>query len=139
MAFIYFQIFNDHILQHNEHGSVTHTTPTPVTPVPSTSQDNVRPATHESSRIQTQSNRRRKRSLPTDESHAVLQEVLHQLKELSRSEEEVSDEESAFGDVIAIDLRKMNEENRINAQKLISEVLYLGKLGKLTFSTRVVV
>lgn len=139
MGFIYFQIFNDPILQENEHGSVTHTTPTPVTPVPSTSQDKVRAATHESSRIQTQSTRGRKRSLPTDERHAVLQEALHQLKQLSRSEKEDSDEETAFGDVVANDLRKMNEENRIHAQKLISEVLYLGKLGKLTFSTMVVV
>ncbi|XP_037779776.1 uncharacterized protein LOC119576247 [Penaeus monodon] len=114
------EIFNDPILQQNEPDSVTHTTPTPVTPVPpvpSTSQDNVRPATHKSSRIQTQSTRGRKRSLPTDERHAVLQEALHQLKELSRSEKEDSDEESAFGDVVANDLRKMNEEYRIHAQK----------------------
>lgn len=67
----------------------------------------------------------------------MLQEALHQLKELSRSEKD-SDEESAFGDVVTNDLRKMNEENRIHAQKLISEVLYLGKLGKLTFSSKVV-
>ncbi|XP_045115994.1 uncharacterized protein LOC123507302 [Portunus trituberculatus] len=132
------EIFNDPILQQNEDGSVTHTTPTPVTPVPSTSHDNVRPATPESSRIQTQTTEGRKRSLLTDERHEVLQEALHQLKELSRSEKEDSNEESAFGDVVTNDLRKMNEENRIHAQKLISEVLYLGKLGKLTFSSKVV-
>ncbi|XP_063868894.1 uncharacterized protein LOC135104973 [Scylla paramamosain] len=131
------EIFNDPILQQNEDGSVTHTTPTPVTPVPSTSHDNVPPATPESSRIQTQTTRGRKRSLLTDERHEVLEEALHQLKELSRSEKD-SDEESAFGDVVTNDLRKMNVENRIHAQKLISEVLYLGKLGKLTFTSKVV-
>ena len=67
----------------------------------------------------------------------MLQEALHQLKQVSQSEKD-SDEGAAFADVVANDLRKMNEENRIHAQKLISEVLYLGKLGKLTFSSKVV-
>lgn len=68
----------------------------------------------------------------------MLQEALYQLKELSGSEKEDSSDESAFGGVVANDLRKMNEENKIHAQKLISEVLFLGKLGKLSFSSKVV-
>ena len=68
----------------------------------------------------------------------MLQKALHQLKQLFRSEKEEGDDDSYFGGVVTNNLRKMNEENKIHAQKLISEVLHLGKLGKLSFSSKVV-
>ena len=67
----------------------------------------------------------------------MLQEALHQLKRLSQSEED-NDNDGAFGGGVTNDLRKMNEENKIIAQKLISEMLFLGKLGKLSFSSMIV-
>lgn len=137
MAFIYFQTLINRILQQTEDCSPTHTTPTPGTPVPSTPHD-VRPATPEPSRLQPQTTRGRIRSLLSDESYEVLQEAILRLKQQSRSEKEGSDDDPAFGCVVANDLRKMNEENKIHAQKLISDVLFLGKLGKLSFSSKVV-
>ncbi|KAK3883288.1 hypothetical protein Pcinc_002881 [Petrolisthes cinctipes] len=130
------EIFNDPALQQTD-DSPPHTTPTADTSVPSTSRDSVRPATPEPSRIQPQMTRGRKRSLITDERREVLQEALHQLQRLSQSEED-NDNDGAFGGVVTNDLRQMNEQNKIIAQKLISEVLFLGKLGKLSFSSMIV-
>ena len=111
MAYIYFKVFNDPILQQTEDCSPTHTTPTPGTPVPNRSLDNVQPATPEPSRIQPQTTRGGKTSLLTDQRHEVLQEAIHQRKQLSQSENEDSEDDSAFGGGVTNDLRKMNGEN----------------------------
>lgn len=67
----------------------------------------------------------------------MLQEAVQQLRAMS-SAEETTDVYSDFGNVVAHDLRQMSEESRIYAQRFISEVLFLGKVGRLSASTMVV-
>ncbi|KAK3853153.1 hypothetical protein Pcinc_040289 [Petrolisthes cinctipes] len=66
----------------------------------------------------------------------AMRAALHQLSALS-SKLDSSDECSAFGNVVANDLRLMSGENRLYAQKLIYDVLFLGKIGKLSSATKV--
>ncbi|XP_064078399.1 uncharacterized protein LOC135195826 isoform X2 [Macrobrachium nipponense] len=132
------QIFNGILLQQPEDIAPSRTTPPPGTRVPSTSREIVQSAIPEPSRNQHLTKRLIRRSTAVDEQHEVLQEALHQLRNFSRPEESENDDESDFGRVVTNDLRKMNEENKVHAQKLISEVLYIGKLGKLSSSMMIV-
>ncbi len=45
---------------------------------------------------------------------------------------------SVFGTVVANNLKEMNSENQIHAQKLIQDVIFLGRLGRLSSSTKIV-
>ncbi|XP_066951681.1 uncharacterized protein [Macrobrachium rosenbergii] len=110
------------------------TTTSPAPHVPGNSHISVTSATPGPC-IQHETNRAAKRPCVINESHEVLQEALHQLRTLSRSED---DNESDFGNVVANDLRQMSNENKIYAQKLISDVLFLGKLGRLSPSSMIV-
>ncbi|XP_064078391.1 uncharacterized protein LOC135195826 isoform X1 [Macrobrachium nipponense] len=132
------EIFNGILLQQPEDIAPSRTTPPPGTRVPSTSREIVQSAIPEPSRNQHLTKRLIRRSTAVDEQHEVLQEALHQLRNFSRPEESENDDESDFGRVVTNDLRKMNEENKVHAQKLISEVLYIGKLGKLSSSMMIV-
>ena len=67
----------------------------------------------------------------------VLQEAIHQLRALSSSQD-MCDANSDFGNVVANDMRQMSNENKIYAQKIITEILFWGKLGKLSSSTMIV-
>ncbi|XP_064121204.1 uncharacterized protein LOC135225741 [Macrobrachium nipponense] len=126
------KIFNDPLLQQTEDIAPSHTTKPPGTPVPSTSHENVQSGTPEPSRSWHSTKRGLKRPTASDKRHEVLQEALHQLRNLSQSEEGDNDDQSDFGSVVTSDLLKMNEENKVLAEKLISQVLYIGKLGKLS-------
>lgn len=71
-----------------------------------------------------------------DDSDNVMRAALYQLRAMS-SLQDKSDECTAFGHVVANDLRQMTRENRLYAQKVIYDVLFLGKLGKLSSLTKV--
>lgn len=71
----------------------------------------------------------------SDVADDVLREALHQLQSVSSTD--VNDAEGDFGQVVSNELRQINGENKIHAQKLIYEILYLGKLGKLTSATHI--
>ncbi|KAG7177287.1 hypothetical protein Hamer_G000579 [Homarus americanus] len=73
----------------------------------------------------------------SDDAENILKEALHHLQSLSSSENIINDADSDFGQVVANDLRQMSGENNIHAQKLIYEILYLGKLGRLSSSTTI--
>lgn len=81
------------------------------------------------------SNKRTKREC--EDADTVFQEAVRQLRALS-SAEEITDVYSDYGNIVAHDLRQMSEESRIYAQKFINEILFLGKLGKLSASTMIV-
>lgn len=69
-----------------------------------------------------------------DDTDSVLDEALKQLRNMSP---ERGDENSDFGRVVDNDLGHMSKESRLYAQKLISDILYRGKAGKLTLSTAI--
>ena len=58
------------------------------------------------------------------------------MRELS-STQDTADECTDFAKVISNDLRQVTGETRILAQKLIYDVLFLAKVGKLSSSTMV--
>lgn len=72
----------------------------------------------------------------SDDTNSIVQEAFQQLKALSSSND--NDGNSDFGNVVANDLRQMSNENKIYAQKLINDILFRGKLGKLPSSTMIV-
>lgn len=72
-----------------------------------------------------------------EDADTALQEAVQQLRALS-SAEQINDVYSDFGNVVAHDLRQMSEESRIYAHRYINEILFLGKLGKLSASTMIV-
>ncbi|XP_066989136.1 uncharacterized protein [Macrobrachium rosenbergii] len=133
------EIFEDPSIQQPDDIASSYSTTPPGTPVPSTSRENVQSGTPEPHRNQRLARRGIKRSTAVDDRQEALQEALRQLTYLiARSEEADNDDESDFGRVVTNDLRKMNEENKVHAQKLISEVLYIGKLGKLSSSAVII-
>ncbi|KAK3882125.1 hypothetical protein Pcinc_013480 [Petrolisthes cinctipes] len=85
---------------------------------------------------QSASSKRGAKKRVCDETDNVLQEALHQLRELSSSTE-VSNTNMAFATVVANDLSQMSDDNKIYAQKLISDILFMGKLGMLSSSTKI--
>ncbi|KAK4287149.1 hypothetical protein Pmani_039775 [Petrolisthes manimaculis] len=116
-----------------------------ITPTTTTTTNNITPpssSTPESSSFPTQSTGTTTSLTPgkgmckdVDVNDAMLA-ALNQLSVLS-SKLDCSDECSAFGNVVANDLRLMTGENRLYAQKLIYDVLFLGKIGKLSSATKV--
>ncbi|XP_064117767.1 uncharacterized protein LOC135223193 [Macrobrachium nipponense] len=110
------EIFDDPLLQPQQPDDRDSSFQTEMTgtAVPSSSRGNARSTT---------TPRGLKRPLLKEERHEVLHEALNHLKQLSQSE--IEEDESAFGQVVSNDLRKMDEDNKICAQKIISEVLIL--------------
>ena len=70
--------------------------------------------------------------MPCDESDQVIHEALHQLRDLSSSKDDAAID---FAAVVANDLHLMSPNN---AEKLISDILFLGKLGKLSSNTKII-
>ena len=66
----------------------------------------------------------------------VIREALRQLKGLA-STQDTADDCTSFATVVANDLRQLTGETKIYAEKLIYDVLFLAKLGRLS-STSVV-
>ena len=66
----------------------------------------------------------------------MLQEAVQQLRAMSAAEE-ITDVYSDFGNVVTHDLRQMSEESKIYAQRFLDEILFWGKVGKLSASTMV--
>lgn len=64
----------------------------------------------------------------------LLQEAYNELRSLSQAENTFS----AFGTVVSNNLTEMNSENQIYAQKLINDIIFLGRLGRLSSSTMIV-
>lgn len=64
----------------------------------------------------------------------LLQEAYNELKSCSQNENAFS----AVGSVVSNNLKEMNSENQIYAQKLINDIIFLGRLGRLTSSSSVV-
>ncbi|XP_068215340.1 uncharacterized protein [Palaemon carinicauda] len=64
----------------------------------------------------------------------LLQEAYNELESLSQSENGFT----AFGTVVANNLNEMNCENQIYAKKLVLDVIFLGRLGRLSSSTKIV-
>lgn len=56
---------------------------------------------------------------------------------MSSQDTNSDDEMGAFSVVIANDLRHMSVENRVYAQKLINDILFLGKVGKISATTKI--
>lgn len=73
--------------------------------------------------------------MPCDESDQVIHEALHQLRDLSSSREDAATD---FAAVVANDLHLMSPNSKIYAEKLISDILFLGKLGKLSSDTKII-
>ena len=71
-----------------------------------------------------------------DDADYVIREALQQMRELS-STQDTADEFTDFAKVIANDLRQLTGETKILAQKLIYDVIFLAKLGKLSTSSMV--
>ncbi|XP_064081990.1 uncharacterized protein LOC135198365 [Macrobrachium nipponense] len=130
-----YEVYNDLALTEHDDSPAAITTTSPDSPVPGNSQISVTSAMPNGPYIKQETIRAAKRPCVITESHEVLQEALHQLRTLSRPED---DNESDFGNVVANDLRQMSNRSKICAQKLISDVLFLGKLGRLSPSSMVV-
>ncbi|XP_076037095.1 uncharacterized protein LOC143022656 [Oratosquilla oratoria] len=64
----------------------------------------------------------------------LMQKAYDELKTLSQTENVFS----AFGTVVANNLKEMNSENQIYAQKLVQDIIFLGRLGRLSSSTKIV-
>ncbi|KAG7165314.1 putative Alcohol dehydrogenase transcription factor Myb/SANT-like-containing protein 7 [Homarus americanus] len=134
------EIFNDPLLLGLDDnppatvtGSATPTVPRMATPTLSRSAAELN--TREPSPTPSTSKQPTKRV--SDDADNVLKEAIHHLQSLSSSENIINDADSDFGQVVANDLRQMSGENKIHAQKLIYEILYLGKLGRLSSSTTI--
>lgn len=138
--FLLFQIYNDPLLRDIS-------TNTATSGNPSCSRQDT-PTTSQMTRTEHTSARKRtptpKKDISTrgtkrvcEDADTALQEAVQQLRALS-SAEEITDVYSDFGNVVAHDLRQMSEESRIYAQRYINEILFLGKLGKLSASTMIV-
>ncbi|XP_064120389.1 uncharacterized protein LOC135225046 [Macrobrachium nipponense] len=87
---------------------------------------------------QSASSNKRGRKRVCNETDNVLQEALRQLRELSPPSTEDRNMEADFANVVANDLSQMSNESKMYAQKLISDVLFLGKIGKLSLSTKII-
>ncbi|XP_066970770.1 uncharacterized protein [Macrobrachium rosenbergii] len=87
----------------------------------------------------TQSARSKKRGKKRvcDETDNALRRALRQVRELSSSDEE-RNTETDFANVVENDLSQMSDENKTYAQKLISDILFLGKMGKLSSSYKII-
>lgn len=64
----------------------------------------------------------------------LLEEAYNELRSLSQTENAFS----AFGNVVADNLKETNCENQIYTQKLIQDIIFLGRLGRLSSSTKIV-
>lgn len=139
VCFPLFQIYNDPLLNDISADTATFGNPstsrqdTPATSLLTTIE-------HTSTRKRTRTpnknmNKRVKRVC--EDTDTFLQEAVQQLRALS-SAEEITDVYSDFGNVVAHDLRQMSEDSRVYAQRYITEILFLGKLGKLSASTMIV-
>ena len=144
---ICFQIYNDPVLQ-----GIEATADATSEPVASTSVNSIAPPTDTLARTDSGSSsgslsthtreprptsstpRKCRRKMPCDDSDEVIHEALNQLKELSSKEE---DGNASFGSVVANDPSLMSPNSRIYAKKLISDILFLGKLGNLSSATTV--
>ncbi|KAK3894952.1 hypothetical protein Pcinc_001309 [Petrolisthes cinctipes] len=103
------------------------------TPVPSTSgcrMDNTRLREH--SPVPSTIQRPTKRARVPDDTDKVIEQSLGQLNALSSTH----DSDDDFGTVVAHGLRHMHGDTKIYAEKLINDVLFMGKLGKITASTK---
>lgn len=63
-----------------------------------------------------------------------MQKAYDELRSLSQTENVFS----AFGTVVENNLKEMNTENQIYAQKLVQDIIFLGRLGRLSSSTKIV-
>lgn len=88
-------------------------------------------------RSHTPSTSHRRTPKRVQETDNVLHEVIVTMRALS-STQEISDACSDFGNVVADSMRQMSEEQQIFAQKHITDILFLGRLGKLSSSTKIV-
>lgn len=124
------QIFNDPDLLelHDDNGHDSDPTVTPTTSPRKTA--NPRATSKRDETDSSHRTRRRRR----DDTDSVLDEALKQLRSMSP---ERGDENSDFGRVVANDLGRMSDECKLYAQKLISDILFRGKVGKLTMSTMI--
>lgn len=138
--FLLFQIYNDPLLRDISTDTTRSGNPScSRQDTPTTSQ--LTTTEHTSTRKRTPTTKKNIGTRGTkrvcEDADTALQEAVQQLRALS-SAEEITDVYSDFGNVVAHDLRQMSEESRIYAQRYINEILFLGKLGKLSASTMIV-
>lgn len=69
-----------------------------------------------------------------DDTDDVIREALHQLRELSSTQDTAQDC-NAFANVVGNDLRQLTGETKILAEKLIYDVIFLAKLDRLSSSS----
>lgn len=138
--FLLFQIYNDPLLKDISTDTATSGNPscsrqdTSTTSLMTTSDPT---STRKRKRTPNKNISTRGTKRECEDSDAVLQEAVQQLRAMSSSEE-ITDVYSDFGNVVAHDLRQMSQESRIYAQRFINEILFWGKLGRLSPSTMIV-
>ncbi|XP_064088006.1 uncharacterized protein LOC135202507 [Macrobrachium nipponense] len=131
------EIFNYPVLMGVGETSLAATTPVMTPPAVSTAcpTDNTDNAarSNTSTTVNT-ANRSGKRM--RDDADDIMREALHQLRELS-STQDTADDCTAFSTVVANDLRQLKGETKIYAEKLIYDVLFLAKLCRLSSTSMV--